>query len=113
MPSEYSFTLLCAAFREIDALERPVDPGARIAAREAGPYLEVCLAGQIWIEARLLDDAADALQRRTNVFRDLVATHADRSAAGPRETEHAADQCRLAGSVRPEPADAAPRLDLE
>ena len=51
------------ALRETDARERLVDPPVGGAVAGGGDDLQVLAAGQVGVEARLLDDRADAGER--------------------------------------------------
>ena len=106
-PHRVSLDLAVCVRGEPDALEGAVDVGVRVAAQEAGPYLEVAATGEVRIEPRLLDDASDAAERDVGLAGDAVPANVDRPARGAREAEHAPDERRLARAVRPEPAEAA------
>ena len=95
---------------EADALERGVDApvGALVARR--GVHVQVLAAGEMAVEARLLDDRADARQRLRAV---VLAEQADRAAGGLREPEQQPDQRRLAGAVGAQEAEGAAARHLE
>ena len=105
--------LVVRALAQRDALEHRRDARARLAAVVRGPHVEVAAAAQVRVEARLLDDAADARERLADVLRHLAAAQVDAAAARLREAEHHADQRRLAAAVRPEPGEAAPARHVD
>ena len=105
--------LVVAAAAEADAVERAVDPpvGGLVARR--GVHVEVLAAGEVAVEARLLDDRADARQRRRAAAGEVVAEQAHLPARRPGEAEQQADQRRLAGPVRPQEAERAAARHLQ
>ena len=100
-------TRLVRALGEADARERRRDPAVRLAARARRRHREVLAPGQVRVEARLLDDRADARERRTRARPAAAARAAAccRQSAG--QPEQHPDQRRLAGAVRPEVAEGA------
>ena len=76
MPSEYVLTLLVGARGEADARERAVDPrrAPRVAGR--GVDVQVLASAEVGMEARLLDDRADASERRGAAAGQVVAEQA-------------------------------------
>ena len=65
------------------------------------------------MEARLLDDRADAGERGGAVAADVVAEHAHRAGGRLGEAEQEADQGRLAGAVGAEEAEGGAARHLE
>ena len=95
---------------EADALERGVDAAVGALVARRGVDVQVLAAGEMAVEARLLDDRADARQRLRAV---VLAEQADRAAGGLREPEQQPDQRRLAGAVGAEEAEGAAARHLE
>ncbi len=89
-----------AAAAETDALERAVDPPVSALVAGGGVDVEVLAAGEVAVEARLLDDRPDARQRRRAVAGEVVA-------------EQEADERGLAGAVGAEEAEGDAARDLE
>jgi hypothetical protein len=93
--------------------ERLVDPARRSAAVQRGAQLEVAAAGQIWVEARRLHEAGDAVER-TRALDQRVAPEQSSGARGwPDQPEQHAQRRGLAGAVRPEVAVDVARADGE
>ena len=105
MPSEYVLTRSFGALRETDAPERLVDPPLGCDITRGGDDLQVLAAGQVWVEARLLDDRADAGERLAALRRLRQAEQADLAGGRLRQPEQRADHRRLARAVRAEEAE--------
>ena len=89
--------LVARALAQLDALEHRRDARARLAAVVRGPDVEIAAAAEVRIEARLLDDPADARER----LADVAA--APRSRAGgcvPRSAARGRASCGSASSCR-------------
>ena len=71
--------------------------GAAVA--RGGVDVQVLAAGEVGVEARLLDDRADAGERGGALARQVVAEQAHAAAVGCGEAEQQADERRLAGAV--------------
>ena len=107
IPSEYFFTAVPAApARSTRSSVASMRPNASRPTKPAAD-LQVPPPREVRIEPRLLDDRPHAGERLADVPRHLPAPHLDRPRGDPGEAEHAADQGRLAGAVRAEPAEAA------
>jgi hypothetical protein len=72
-----------------------------------GVQEQVLAAAQVGMEARLLDDRADARQRRLALGWKRPSQEAHLPRRRPRQPEQKADQRRLAGAVGPEEAEGA------
>src|SRR5262249_46001253 len=82
--------------------ERVVDPAERIAAAGGRDDPQVLPAGQVSVEARLLDDRADASKRLSAARWNREAEQLHRAFVRMRQPEQHADERRLAGAVRAE-----------
>ena len=96
-----------------DALQRAVDAAVGRAVAGGRVDVEVLAAGEVGMEARLLDDRADARERRGALAGEVVTE--DPHVAGGRlgEPEEQADQGRLAGAVGSEEAEGGAPRDFE
>ena len=65
--------LVALAVGEVDRVERGVDARVRVAAVERGHQLEVPAAAQVRVEARRLDEARDAVERRRALPQRIAA----------------------------------------
>ena len=93
--------------QDADALERRFDAalGRRLTGR--GEDLQVLAAGQVAVEAGLVDDGPDPGQGHVTVSRDGVAEKGHRAGIGVGQAQQHSDQRGLAGTVRPEVAEGA------
>ena len=97
-------SLSCLALRQVDRRERVVDAVGRVAAVQRGDELEVPAAAQIRIEARLLDEAGDAVEGARPVDDGVAAEQLRRALVGPDQPEQDPQRCRLPGAVGAEVA---------
>ena len=107
--------LLVGARGEADAGERAVDAVVRGAVAGGRVDVQVLAAGQVGVEARLLDDRADAGERRGAAAGQVVPEQAHRARGRVGEAEQQPDQRGLAGAVGAEEAerDAARHLEVD
>ena len=99
--------LVVGPVQDADALECRLDAalGRRLARRRQD--LQVLAAGQVAVEAGLVDDGADAGQRQVAMAGDGVAEQGHGAGVGVGQTEQHPDQRRLAGAVGAEIAEGA------
>src|SRR5262249_57538386 len=90
---------------EPDALQRGLDPPERVAPARRGDDLKVLQPVQMSVEARLLDDRADAGERLRATLRNRQAAKSHRAPVRAREPQQHPDKSRLAGAVRTEVSD--------
>ena len=93
------------ARREPDALERAGDAAVGAAVARGGVHVQVLAARQVGVEARLLDDRADAGERGGPLGRQVVAEQAHAAGGRLGEAEQQADEGGLAGAVGAEEAE--------
>ena len=93
------------ALGEPDALERVRDARRGRAVARRGDDRQVLASGQVGVEARLLDDRADARERVRTLGRLRQSKQRDLAGGRVRQPEQRADQGRLAGAVRAEEAE--------
>ena len=116
MPERVGLDPVVAARGEADARQRAVDPAVRASRSRAAAWTcRFSRPVRCAVKARLLDDRADARERRGAVAGQVVAeqAHAARGRLG--EAEQQPDQRRLAGAVGAEEAegDAARHLEVD
>ncbi len=99
--------LVVGPMEDADALERRLDAalGRRLTRR--GEDLQVLAAGQVAVEAGLVDDRPDAGQGRVTVPGDAVAEQEHGAGVGVGQAQQHPDQRRLAGAVRAEVSEGA------
>ncbi len=97
--------LVAGALRQSDPGQRRRDPLVGSAAPGRGQQAEVLLAGQVGVEAGLVDDGADPGQGRAALGRDGFSEERHRAVVGFGQAEQSADQGGLACAVRPEVAE--------
>src|SRR5262249_51953443 len=88
-----------------DAGEGAVDAFLRGPLARGGEDPEVLATGQVVVEARFLDDRADAGEGRLALGRHQMTEERDRPGRRGGQTEQHPDQGRLAGAVRSEVAE--------
>ncbi len=105
--------LVVGPMQDADALERRVDAalGRRLTRR--GEDLQVLAAGQVAVEAGLVDDGPDPGQGHVTVSGDGVAEKGHRAGVGVGQSQQHPDQRGLAGAVRAEVAEGAAAGDEE
>ena len=99
MPMRVRLDALVRTFRESHALERAADHAGGFAAARGGIHAQVLAPGQMRVEARLLDDRADAGERG----RALRRERAGRAAASPREVARVSPSSMRMSVVLPAP----------
>ena len=99
--------------REPDALDRRLDAPERFAAARRGDDAEVLASREVAVEARLLDDRADAGECLGAPLGHRQPAQAHRAAVRAREAEQDSDERRLAGAVRAEVAEGDAARDPE
>ena len=92
-------------FGQTDPGQRRRDPLVRVPAPCGGQQAKVVPAGQVRVEAGLVDDRPDPGQGRGPLGRDGGAEQRHRAGIGPGEAEQGADQGGLARAVRAEVAE--------
>jgi hypothetical protein len=92
---------------EPDALQRAVDPRRGVIAARGGMDLHVLAAGQVRVKARLLDDRADASERRGTVTRQVAPEQPHATAGRLGQAEQQPDERGLAGAVGAQKAEGA------
>jgi hypothetical protein len=105
--------LVVLALREVDDLERIVDAFPCVPAVERGNQLEVAAARQVRVEARLLDEAGDPVERARPVHDGVAPEQLRRSLVGPDQPEQHPQRCRLPGSIGTQVAVDVPRADRQ
>jgi len=89
---------------EPDLVEYVVDPdGPRVAAAESGQRGEVLPSGERGVEAGPVDEAVDTVGSRERPP-DRRTQDLEAAAIGDGQAQQEAEQCRLAGAVRPDQA---------
>ena len=111
MPIEYEATLSSARSARPTLASEAAIRALGVASPRRGEQPEVLPAGEVAVEARLVDDRADPGQCVAALGRDRDAEQRHRATVGLGQPEQGADQRRLAGSVRPEVAERAAARD--
>ena len=112
-PHRVRLDAVVRAVGQADALERGVDARERLAAARRGDDAEVLASREVAVEARLLDDRADARERLGAPLGHRQPAQAHRAAVRAREAEQDSDERRLAGAVRAEVAERDAARDAE
>ena len=97
--------LVPGPFGQTDPGQRRRDPLRRRPAPGGGQQAEVVAAGQVRVEAGLVDDRPDPGQGPAPLGRDRGAEQRHRAGVGPGQAEQGADQRGLARAVRAEVAE--------
>src|SRR5205085_10772159 len=92
-------------------LEYLLDARARVAVVVVGEQAEVPPAREVGIEARALDEAGDAVERRRAVGERVAPEELHRALRRPDQAEHHPQRRRLARAVRAEVAEDVAPLD--
>jgi len=102
-----------ATRREPDARQRAVDPLVRASLPGGGVHIQVLAARQMRVKPRLLDDRADASERRGTLCRQVPAeqTHAAGGRLG--QPQQQPDQGGLASAVGPQEAEGTAARDFQ
>ena len=102
MPSEYALTRSSARSARPTRSSAPAILAAGVATARGRVRAQVLAPGQVAVEARLLDDRADAGERGGALLGHRPPEQPHLPGRRPREAEQHADERRLARAVRPE-----------
>ncbi len=105
--------LVVSALAQTHPLERRPDALVSPSPTRGGEQLEVLASADVSVEAGLVDDGADPGQGLGAVAWNGDAEQGHGAAVGMGEAEQGADQCGLAGPVRPEVPERRPTRDEE
>ncbi len=98
---------------QLDDLENLVDTLLRAVSVERGEQFEVLARGEVWIEARRLDEPGDALERPRALAQRIAPEQLDGALGGDDQPERHPQRRRLAGAVRSEEAVDVADVDVQ
>src|SRR5262249_6503257 len=105
--------LVRGALVQLDELEQLGNPAAFLAPVERREQLEVLAPGQIRIEPRCLDEAADSVESVRQLVLRVAPEQPRASAVRPQQAEQDAHRRRLARAVRAEESVDVPGTNRE